>query len=201
MISVKVENDSKEATNIIKCQVTARKVATNASPSVVNNDRLLSELSVLRGKYNGAVFDLQKAKTAINSSETEMKCLKAENKSLMQQIKKSMDELNEIYKKNKIDLASFRREKEKLSAEIRNLKKENNELRARLKQVQSNIGHDKKNENNVYEVETILDHREEKSGRFFLVRWEGFGAEEDSWVFEKDLACPALLKSYLKQKK
>lgn len=182
---------------------------------VVNNDRLLSELSVLRGKYNGAVFDLQKAKTAINSFETEMKCLKdkitkndglllasnAENKSLMQQIKKSMDELNEIYKKNKIDLASFRREKEKLSAEIRNLKKENNELRARLKQVQSNIGHDKKNENNVYEVETILDHREEKSGRFFLVRWEGFGAEEDSWVFEKDLACPALLKSYLKQKK
>lgn len=106
-----------------------------------------------------------------------------------------------ILKKNKIDLASFRREKEKLSAEIRNLKKENNELRARLKQVQSNIGRDQTNENNVYEVETILDHREEKSGRFFLVRWEGFGAEDDLWVFEKDLPCPALLKSYLKQKK
>lgn len=215
MISVKVENDSQEATNIIKCQVTARKGATNASPSVVNNDRLLSELSVLRGKYNGAVFDLQKAKTEINSFETEKNYLKdeitkheglllasdTEKKSLMQQLKNSTDELIEIQKKNKTDLASSRREKEKLSAEIKHLKKENNELGARLKQVQSNIYRDKKNENNEYEVEKILDHKEEKSGRIFLVRWQGFGSEDDLWVPEKNLLCPALLKSYLKQKK
>lgn len=81
---------------------------------LVNNDRLLSELSVLRGKYNGAVFDLQKAKTAINSFETEMKCLKdeiakndglllasdAEKKSLLQQMKKSTDELNDTHEIN-----------------------------------------------------------------------------------------------------
>jgi len=38
-----------------------------------------------------------------------------------------------------------------------------------------------------YEIEEILRHRGTPTNRFFLIRWKGYSAEEDSWVPELDL--------------
>jgi hypothetical protein len=49
-----------------------------------------------------------------------------------------------------------------------------------------------------YEVERILQHRDHpRSGaRSYLVRWKGYGVEDDSWVATSDLHAPALLRAY-----
>jgi len=46
-------------------------------------------------------------------------------------------------------------------------------------------------EDDRYEVEEILDHRQRKRGRRtvmeYLVRWAGYGQEDDQWVAENDI--------------
>jgi hypothetical protein len=52
-----------------------------------------------------------------------------------------------------------------------------------------------------YEVERILQHRvSPRSGaRSYLVRWKGYGVEDDSWVPRCDLHAPDLLRAYHRQ--
>jgi hypothetical protein len=46
-------------------------------------------------------------------------------------------------------------------------------------------------EDEQYEVEKILDHKESGRGqgrkRMYLVRWAGYGHEDDSWIVEGDI--------------
>ena len=52
-----------------------------------------------------------------------------------------------------------------------------------------------------YEVERILRHRDHpcSGARSYLVRWYGYGVEDDSWVAARDLHAPALLRAYNRQ--
>jgi hypothetical protein len=49
-----------------------------------------------------------------------------------------------------------------------------------------------------WEVEKIVDHKRSKNGRYrFLVRWLGYGPEDDSWLSENDLEdCQEILEEY-----
>ncbi len=47
-----------------------------------------------------------------------------------------------------------------------------------------------------WEVERILDEREQDRQLTYLVRWRGFGQDADSWVKAEDLAAPQLLKAW-----
>lgn len=53
----------------------------------------------------------------------------------------------------------------------------------------------------VYEVEALLKHKIENSELKFFVQWKGYSKSHNTWVFEKDLKCNALLKKYKKQNK
>ena len=48
-----------------------------------------------------------------------------------------------------------------------------------------------------YEIETILDHRDIRGRREYLVHWLGYPNSDDSWVKEKDLHTANLLEEYL----
>ena len=48
-----------------------------------------------------------------------------------------------------------------------------------------------------YEVEKILDHRDTRRGREFLVHWLGYPSSDDQWVLANDLSAPTLLNEYL----
>lgn len=48
-----------------------------------------------------------------------------------------------------------------------------------------------------YDVKDVVDHKDDKSGRrWYLVRWKGFDACDDTWVKANDLHCPKILKKY-----
>ena len=47
-----------------------------------------------------------------------------------------------------------------------------------------------------YEIEMILDHRDHRGQREYLVHWVGYPKSDDSWIKEKDLHAPDLLKEY-----
>lgn len=47
-----------------------------------------------------------------------------------------------------------------------------------------------------YVVEQILQHMDEQNGRKYLIRWEGCGVNEDSWITEDQMDCPELLLEY-----
>ena len=53
-----------------------------------------------------------------------------------------------------------------------------------------------------YEVECILKHRGRPKQHSYLVRWKGYGADEDSWIPEKDLRNSSeILSEYKKRAK
>jgi len=52
-----------------------------------------------------------------------------------------------------------------------------------------------------YEVQQIMDDREVDGKSEFLVRWKGYGEENDSWVKHKDFDDINIIKKYWKNKK
>lgn len=110
----------------------------------------------------------------------------------------------------KKDLDAEKREKIEKTKIIFNLKRDKNLLVAQVKQLQSNTlrfiksaekmvsPESSYSSENEFEVECILAHnKSSKRQREFFVRWKGYTADHDSWVKEKDLTCPSILKEYL----
>lgn len=108
-----------------------------------------------------------------------------------------MSELENI--RNKYSQAIFDLQKAKQT--IDSLEKENTLLRKQVQQVPADREKfiEENNEKD-YEVEKILNHKVTRRGRKFLIRWKGFGSNEDLWLEEDRLNCPSILKSYLKSK-
>lgn len=53
-------------------------------------------------------------------------------------------------------------------------------------------------ENNVYEVESIVNHKKEKGIMYYLIHWKGYDSKHDSWERQTNLKCTALLNLYKK---
>jgi hypothetical protein len=47
-----------------------------------------------------------------------------------------------------------------------------------------------------YVVEKVLDSRLMRGRLHFLVKWEGYGYEENTWVAEEDMAAPAKVREF-----
>ncbi|EDW07391.1 M-phase phosphoprotein 8 isoform X1 [Drosophila mojavensis] len=50
-----------------------------------------------------------------------------------------------------------------------------------------------------FEVEAIVGHKSKNGESFFLVRWKGYGKEDDSWEPEAELNCDDLIEEYRKK--
>ena len=48
----------------------------------------------------------------------------------------------------------------------------------------------------IYNVQAILDHKDQDGETFFLVRWEGYDATHDSWVNKNDFQSEEIIRTY-----
>lgn len=48
-------------------------------------------------------------------------------------------------------------------------------------------------------VEAIVGHKSKRGASFFLVRWKGYGKDDDSWEPEAELNCDDLIAEYRKK--
>lgn len=48
-----------------------------------------------------------------------------------------------------------------------------------------------------YEVEDIVDHKNEKGKKLYLVKWKGWASSSNTWEPESSLSCPDIVKKYL----
>ncbi|TDG39490.1 hypothetical protein AWZ03_014088 [Drosophila navojoa] len=58
---------------------------------------------------------------------------------------------------------------------------------------------DGENVDREFEVEAIVGHKSKNGESFFLVRWKGYGKEDDSWEPEAELNCDDLIEEYHKK--
>lgn len=152
--------------------------------------------------------------------------LKTENQMLVQNLKDTNFELNttnaskheleiRLEKKDSVFSATFNDLNRKLhnAAEkeanivksLSDLKRNNSLLVSQNKQMQNGLTQAEKsdsdsNENNCYEVDALLDDKL-VSERYYLVRWKGFDAADDTWERESNLSCASILKKYKQSKK
>lgn len=79
----------------------------------------------------------------------------------------------------------------KAEAEAANIKnKENENQIAKLNMMV------KSRQPNMYDVKKIVGHKQNKGKFVYLVRWDGYSSDDDSWVKEKDLKCATILRKY-----
>lgn len=48
----------------------------------------------------------------------------------------------------------------------------------------------------IFEAERIVQHKKEGEKILYLVRWRGYGSNDDTWEPEENLMCPSLLREY-----
>ncbi|KAG5342123.1 CBX5 protein, partial [Acromyrmex charruanus] len=76
-----------------------------------------------------------------------------------------------------------------------------NKRRKKEDQRASTSARDKLDADNEYEVERLINVRTIKGRRQFLVRWVGYGENDDTWENEKDLNCSQLIEDFLAEEK
>lgn len=155
-------------------------------------ERLLAELSSLRSKYNHTVFEFEKLKETVKSLQLEKVSFLEKIASLEQEKSQKCTTIqtNENIVEN-IDSLETTLSELKVKADT-----DQNKQFGVVAYLRSN-----RKEESVYEVEQILNHKNKKSKRLFLVRWKGYGPDEDTWEPEPNLCCPEILNAYLENHK
>lgn len=169
----------------------------------LRNTNLVEECEQLKQTLRKHEQEKISISSSLDEATKKLNVLSLENKSL--QLRSS--EKNES---KKIEVVP-KENSSSLKLQISELKKQNRVLEARLKQAEFGIEQNRdfklsqkqeiEKDDVCYEVEKLLKHRKKKNKLEFFVRWEGFGAEEDSWVPEDDLCCPDMLATYKRKYK
>lgn len=137
--------------------------------------------------------------------------MKCDNENLAREASNMMTKLNRL----EADLSKAKSELAQKNAEHKHhigiLNHQKQLLSAQLEQLKTSVGQNnsqEKNTNhcddsdqnssdsNVYEVEQLLDEKIKRNVRYYLVRWKGYAAKDDTWERESNLACPELLEQY-----
>lgn len=169
-------------------------------------ESMVNKIVALKAENQRNLLTLKKAQAAhdlvlLSKQQMEQTISKTEASFSMQ--------LNEL----KLQLSNAKKEllELKLSTEktISELKRDKQMLTARVKQFQagmqqkasfenSNSQYNSDSEDDLFEVESIMDHRNSKSGRQYLIRWKGYGQSHDTWEKEANLTCPQILNKYIR---
>lgn len=205
-LGIKHENESytkRMATNGNK-KMSAPQSKTNKW--VQEKQSLIEKISTLKSENQQQLFDLKKTQKDSKAMANENRMLKEK---LVQDDQIHLNQLGQLQAELAKSKAAQKVMNDGHLKRISDLKREKDSLQAQFKQLQNGFAQrsDTKEENEAdddehYEVERLLDDELVQTRQLF-VRWKGYDSSHDSWVFEKDLNCPRMLKRYdqLKKKK
>lgn len=144
--------------------------------------RMAGQLELRDQKIQSLSCDLAKAREKIGAMEVKIK-------------------MQEEQEKKKV--SNLSRQKSVLSAQIQqlNLSTSHNFAGVEPEKAETETVTASVSDECEYEVESIRKHKIVKGDRHFLVRWKNFPPKFDSWVKEKNMNCPKILKQYKKSKK
>lgn len=198
-MGIKREKDSHN-TKITACS-TVSTSQLNTNTWLQEKQPLIEKIDGLKSENQRLMFDLKQIQQKTEAMATENRTLTGklaenDNSHLIQlnHLRAELDKSNNAHKK--MNDNNLKR--------IAELTREKNLFRAQFKQLQNghvaNVDNESNDCNNEsYDVERILDEKMIRT-RWFFVRWTGYDSSHDSWVDEKDLNCPRLLKKYIQSK-
>ena len=152
---------------------------------------------------NEAKFSMQLKQFQFETTRAkkELDEMKASSQKVICDLKKKLCEDKDAFLKKiselELQLTDAKKDHSNLKASsqksVSDLKRENKLLLARVKQFRTGS---QQNPNQDYVVEAILNHMDTKNGRKYLIRWDGYGSDDDTWEKAANLNCPKLLAKY-----
>lgn len=150
---------------------------TNLCPDCESKN---SQIAVLNLEREKLIFEKSFNRTHL---EAEVRATELQNRLLRQELQQLQSKCQFMETQHDVDA----NRNVALNDQVEKLKTELAEIKLKIK--------------DEFEVEKLLKHRKYKNRMKFLIRWKGYGAANDSWVWRENLNCPAILDNYLKSKK
>lgn len=134
--------------------------------------------------------------------------LMSEKLKAKQQHSEKMNTISSQLNALQAELADAKIQHSKKESEFKSVLHENQMLKARVNQLQSNQQctpsssetnqNASNNQPDEYDIENIIDHKKKKDGLNFRVRWANYSAKDDTWEHESNLMCT--LCKYMRKK-
>lgn len=151
-------------------------------------ENLVKDFIKLQSQYQQTYFNLQESERENKQLKTEINKIKTEKIELEKRL--------ELLQTTKKPESNFGCENNRLQAKVKQLMRDS--LPKTPLKTKNEVLTDL-NESGEYEVDCLIGHKKKNGKYIFLVRWKGFSSTHDSWLSQRDLKCPALLKEYIKK--
>lgn len=166
-----------------------------------DKEKIILELMTIKKDNQRTYFQLQKTEAALRAATLEKDLAQKENKDLRQsnailgakltEQQLEMERVLELTAKDKKTISNLYADKKQHLAKI-------SQLQRGLKEDPIEIESDAGNESTVYKLDEILAHKKKYKKMFFLVSWEGFGPDHNTWEPESNILCQSTLDGYKK---
>lgn len=206
-IRVKTEPGTSKQLNAKKTsrKVSAVKVELNEPTQQSKATASQKEKQTLIDKIVALKSENQQLALQLRNEQSENATMKSELQKMTKQINTQSAEMNTLRSKLSEESAKYTEMNAQTEKKIFNLMRTKSLLEARNKQLQKGVDEqaaakrryaNDSDDDNVYEVEKLLDHKVENGVRSYLVRWTGYSPKYDSWEKESNLKCPEILSAY-----
>lgn len=201
ILGIKQENDSRNKKKAMQSATSTSQA--NSTKWAQEKKSFIDKISALKSENQQLLFDLKKTQKVSKSFADENRSLK---RKLVESENNHLNRLKHLENKLSKSDAAQKKNDDQLK-QISELTRERDSFRAQFKQLQNGFAQQSaaKEPNEAiddeqYEVECLLEDESIRTRRFF-VSWKGYDSSSNSWVYEKDLNCPRLLKKYDQLKK